>query len=591
MRRKSTHAAGATALGGPSRSGAPRAALLAALCALGALGEALGASLAHAPALRALAAETTALPTVAAFHDDRLILVFADRWWAGALFVSVALLVRSAELAVFIRLASADPSPAWRPILGRALGTEALLLACFSPWATLSFLDGVVSLSWLVIAGLAGALVTAVLVMPHGGIAPWWWARLAPARAMGWTLASFLLVSFAAWATGVGPPAAGVALAGCAGLANATCWRGLVRACHGGQLRRPRLGARVGGPVVLALSVPLLLLAGIGGFGPYVETAIPHRVVDPPPLPPGRRVLLFVDGFMSDWGGRRPPAAVPGYASAEFSYRGQAPDGRPLPYASGATTAALPVLGRRLARQVDRLARRSGHRVEIVAVSEGTLVVWRYLATHPSAPVGTVALASPLLQPDRVAFPPPGVQGPGMLAGLETRALVALMDAEVEKAHLSASMGLARSLMADALLYRGRWLCPLHRVRTVAFVPLAAALADPPGPSLRVPAAVVAAVHGGVLSHPGVKAAIGRLLHGRPLGIGDGWRFAFGALRGLASAWEVPTLALAAMPSHGGATAPLPSCHGAAAPVRIASDQGTRPSRGARRGPARARSS
>ncbi|MGW4569167.1 hypothetical protein ACWEN3_44885 [Streptomyces sp. NPDC004561] len=100
---------------------------------------------------------------------------------------------------------------------------------------------------------------------------------------------------------------------------------------------------------------------------------------------------------------------MPGHPSSLdvtfFSFRGQYPDGAPLPYGPDATHQSLRVLADRLARQVETLHRRSGRSVAIVAQSAGTFVARAYLHGHPHAYVDTLVLLSPLVRPARVHYP------------------------------------------------------------------------------------------------------------------------------------------------------------------------------------------
>ena len=69
------------------------------------------------------------------------------------------------------------------------------------------------------------------------------------------------------------------------------------------------------------------------------------------------------------------------------------------------TVQPLTTLDAEMALQVAKLDQESGVRVDIVAESEGALVVTTYLVSHHDPPVSTVVLASPLLEPGRVSYP------------------------------------------------------------------------------------------------------------------------------------------------------------------------------------------
>src|SRR5262249_38064592 len=82
----------------------------------------------------------------------------------------------------------------------------------------------------------------------------------------------------------------------------------------------------------------------------------------------------------------------------------------------------LPLLGDRIAAQVQRLHKLTGKPVDIVAESEGTLGVDAMLARHPGAPVGSVALLSPIVAPGQSGYREGG--GTGLVTGDELHALI-----------------------------------------------------------------------------------------------------------------------------------------------------------------------
>jgi hypothetical protein len=521
-------------------------------CVLASLAELVALRLSGTSGAVALAPQALALAPIGAWHDDRWILVFASSWPAAGLEIGAALCIRAVLMALMVRALWPERPPRWGAALRRAAVGEAILVLAMSPWATLSFLGGIVSLSWLVFAGIAGAAATAMLLC-HVGIAPRFAQRLPSLRAIAWSAVAFVLSGVEAAVVVAAPGWWQLVPVLAAGVTNAWCWRQLIVALARPRAPRPRRLEGVLAPLVLILGVPALLLAGAAGFGTHVETAIPHRVVRSARPRRGQRVVLVVNGFMSDWNGGRPTVSVPGHFSAQYSYRGQSRRGRPLAYSSAATTAPLAVLARRLARQVRRLARLSGRRVDLLAVSEGTLVVWRYLTSTARLPVRMAVLTSPLVRPDRDAYPPPGRTGAGMLGEAEARGLLALLDAEAPKAHLSANMAMVRSLMNDPALYRRTGLCPLGSVAVRELVPLAAAAVSWPGSASGVPTAIIPAVHAGVLRHPGELGVVRSLLSGAPMPSDGAWGPTFRALSDIFDAWEAPTLPLAQMPATAGA--------------------------------------
>ena len=98
-------------------------------------------------------------------------------------------------------------------------------------------------------------------------------------------------------------------------------------------------------------------------------------------------------------------AALPGVMVRQFSYRGLGANGKPLPSGSAADDLPLPVLGDRLASQVEALHAVSRQPVDIVAESEGTLGVYAMLDRHPGLPVGAIVLLSPIVEPGSARLP------------------------------------------------------------------------------------------------------------------------------------------------------------------------------------------
>ncbi len=82
----------------------------------------------------------------------------------------------------------------------------------------------------------------------------------------------------------------------------------------------------------------------------------------------------------------------------QFSYLGLDAAGQPIPYRL-AGNLSIQVLGDRMAAQVEKLSRRAGTPVDVVAESEGTLGLYAMLARHPHVPVRSVVLLSPIVQP------------------------------------------------------------------------------------------------------------------------------------------------------------------------------------------------
>jgi hypothetical protein len=97
-----------------------------------------------------------------------------------------------------------------------------------SPVVTLLFGASLLPFSWPYLAALPAMLI--LIPLAHGGLLGSWWRTLPPPRAVGWLLASFVVLSVAAAVIGSLPGAYAAAAAGLAGLANARAWYGLAAA-------------------------------------------------------------------------------------------------------------------------------------------------------------------------------------------------------------------------------------------------------------------------------------------------------------------------------------------------------------------------
>src|SRR5215475_5138457 len=98
-------------------------------------------------------------------------------------------------------------------------------------------------------------------------------------------------------------------------------------------------------------------------------------------------------------------AALGSVPVRQFSYIGLDAKGRPVPSGPEADDLPLPVLGDRMAAQLEKLHELTGRPVDVVAESEGTLGVYAMLDRHPGLPVGSIALLSPIVDPGRVGYP------------------------------------------------------------------------------------------------------------------------------------------------------------------------------------------
>ncbi|MGH9103194.1 MAG: hypothetical protein ACRDYD_09485 [Acidimicrobiales bacterium] len=483
-----------------------------------------------------LAVQANAPAPFGVFHDLRWLIVYHDSW-AGFGLEAVALLVARGALTA-VTLAAAWPDDVRRPSLGslmvRGMVFTAAAAVLLVPWTILLFGMAVVSVSWFFLAAVPPVLVVAVL-SHHGVVGRDWWRHAPPLRSLAWVLATFAVSSAAAGLASGSGDGTGVLVAAAAGLFDAWAWERMVRA-----VALKAAGPRRLAPVAPAGLASLLSLA-VGGtaIGFAVSTPAPASAA-PAPLAPSGPALLVAAGYGSQWDGRGGPPLPGRYREWRFSYRGLGPEG-PLPYGSAETDQPLAVLARRMAAQVDALHSRTGQPVDLVAESEGTMVVEAYLAGAAHPPVRDVVLVSPILRPARVYFPPGGKPGWGVAGGT---ALAGLGEAVGPLApdQLSARGPLLRSLLQDAPRLVAAVRCPPPGVSLFAVLPLADALAAPGPDDLGIPSVVVPAFHGGLLGDAEVQQVIGAVLAGHPPSEGALWAALEKAVRSSASAWQVPAL-------------------------------------------------
>jgi hypothetical protein len=196
-----------------------------------------------------------------------------------------------------------------------------------------------------------------------------------------------------------------------------------------------------------------------------------------------------------------------------------------------------------MADQVDALHSQTGKPVSIVAESEGSLVAKAYLTATPSAPVNSLIMVSPLVQPGRVYYPPSGSPGWGVVGGMGLQGLSDTVGA-MTTVNLTPGQPLLRSIVEDAPALRSVLSCPLPGVRQFAVLPLADAVAAGGPDTLGIPTAVVPAFHGGLLGDPNADAVIQRVLGGGTPSGSDLWSVAEHVISPASSAWQVPALPL-----------------------------------------------
>ena len=206
----------------------------------------------------------------------------------------------------------------------------------------------------------------------------------------------------------------------------------------------------------------------------------------------------------------------------------------------------------------------TGRPVSIVAESEGSLVAKAYLAATPTAPVIELVMLSPLVSPARVYYPPGGREGWGVAAGVELKGLTGVVKA-ISPIDLTPDTPLLRSIADNAPAVRDLLTCPLPGVQQLALFPLADAVASPHPTEVGIPASVVPAFHGGLLSSGAVHKTIALRLDGGKLPEYDVWSSVERVVRVASSAWQVPPLPLSLNPAWGRPPGRSPSCASMAA--------------------------
>jgi hypothetical protein len=530
-----------------------------------------------APAARALAAQVTAVPPLAVFHDLRWLFGYQQSWPTFALLLAGLILARSALNATLVLLAwPADrPRPTPRAAFGAAVSLTMVACLLLSPIVALSVGVAIMPFSWPYLAALVVMLLISV-PLSHGGIRTSWWRTLPAARAVFWLLTDFAVLSLAAAAIGRVPLGVAVLVSGLAGVANARAWFGVVRAVTR-KADRPAATAlpvlRLPlAPLAAVLSIALVIgmtrLAFVVGRGPRqvgVEAAA-IRGGDggaawagsaSGPLPghatgAGHRSqhnpVLVILGFGSACcGGARPLQSVaPGAYLQQFSYRGLNAAGQPLPQGSAASNLPLPELGDRIAAQVQRLHRETGRPVDIIAESEGTLGVDAMLATRRGLPLGSVVMMSPIVTPGQVSYPAGSGPGAGLIPADELRAVVWFVGG-LSPFGSSGAQRLIDSVNAVGARYAAS--AARHRpLRMVLLVPLADAVTLPVCPLPRN-VFVIPALHGDLLGTSAVKKMVRRFLADGSVRLPGKYNGTAELVAAAASAWRMPEI-----------TPPQPAC-------------------------------
>ena len=496
-----------------------------------------------------LAPQASAVAPFGVFGDLRWLSVYHDSWAALGAEVVAMLVVRGALTALSVGWAwpAGRTRPSGLSLLRQGLLGTAVAAVLLSPSVALLFGMAAVPVSWLFLAAVPAAFLVALLVHPVA-VTGDWWRRPVALRALGWVALSFLVLTVSTAVMGATPLGAWPVVAAASGVFNAWTWRGLVGAVL------DRTSPRVV-PVVPAAMVAFVALVAGGTVAGFSQ--VPARVAGVGPLTPAEYTgppVLVVSGYGSTWDGR-PVHPIPGnFVEVRFSYRGLGADGHPLPYGSGDTVKTLVELDRMLLRQVAALHRLTGSAVDVVAESEGALVAKTALLADPSAPVATLAMASPLQNPGRVSYPAAGTSGWGV-GTAEAMRLLSDAFQGVAPIDLSPQNPFLASLDREAPMLAHAMACPVAGVEQFALLPLVDATVTPSAQKLPYPSVVLPAFHGGLLGSAAGTKVVAEVLSHRPVTDDALLRLADTALSYAAGAWQVPALAPADYPGHGtGAT-------------------------------------
>jgi hypothetical protein len=528
-----------------------------------------------APAARSLAPQITAPPPLAVFHDLRWLFGYNRSWIEFAAGAVILVFARSALNTTLVRLAWPGdiPAPRIAVTFGACVTFTVLAGMVMLPIATLVFGVALLPFSWPFLAAMPVMLAIA-LPLSHGGVTPSWWHTLPPLRAVWWALACFGEYSVVGVALARLPMAGIVPVAGLAGIVNARAWYGLTAA-----VARPQRAPQQARTRAFISWVPVAPLAAVSVFVLAIGTA--RLVFDAAAGAPRTGSLAAASvgiaaagtaaGLVSGTPAEAAEAAgkkaavlvIAGFGSSccrdalsllhaapdllvqQFSYLGLDSAGRPVPQGPAASNLPLPVLGDRIAAQVQRLHQQTGRPVDLVAESEGTLGVYAMFARHPDVPLGSVVLLSPIVAPGQYSFPAAGRQGPGMVSGYALREL----DRFVGGLSPFGSAGAAQ-LIDSVSSVGARYAASVTHVRSVrwmALVPLADALTLP---ACSLPSSVlfVPAFHGGLLGERSVRTMVRDFLAGQPVSGPPELREAAEILSSAAAAWRMPERAAPSPP-------------------------------------------
>jgi hypothetical protein len=506
----------------------------------------------------AITPQVTAPAPFGVYHDLRWLLVYHPSW--VVLVVGALALVgfRASLDTLLVRAAWPRdvPLPDRRAQLERFARFTGLQLAVLLLFVVLTLAMAVTSLSWLFYVATPVLVMVAVLVH-HGEVVPTWWRDPPTRTSVVAILAAFAVLTTAGAVISAVPDVVVPFVAALAGIGVAWC---RLRAVH--SLVPRTVGATGGDPAaprrrpfaVIGLAVVLVVVLGGTAIGFAVSVAVESGRTPPPRAPDSRAgsPVLVVKGFNSRWDGVTYRWVRGEHLIRRFSYRGLGTRRQPLNYERGDTHRGLVDRAREMRDQVTALRRQAGEDVSIVAESEGALVTQVYLAAFPRAPVDAVVLLSPLAEPGRVYYPPPGEQGWGVGAGVIMRGIAGVIGA-LGPVDVSADAPLFRSIVDLGPTVGELLACPPPGIRSYAVLPIDQGVAAPAPVDVGYDHQTVAAFHGGLLGDDTTATAIADVLDGRPPDDGSGFWAAVGdAFGATAAAWQTPGLAPSLEPAWSG---------------------------------------
>jgi hypothetical protein len=521
---------------------------LVAVCVLGAAVESAALHVTGPVATLSMAPQVTATPPFGAFHDLRWLLSYHPSWVAFGLELLALLAFRGALTALTVRLAwpRSRVPPDWQHLLRRGVIFTAGASLVLLPWSLLLFSVAAMPVSWLFLASLPPVVLTAVMIHRGAVTKPWW--QLPTLRTITWTLASFAVLTAGGAATVLLPAGLGSLLAALTGLFNAWAWYSIV---HGLVEEAPRRVRRPLTPVALAS----ILAVAFGGAAIAFALLTPDRrppLSAPAPLPTTGRPVLVARGYGSEYRGGPFTQPFPGHIAVPFSYRGVTSDGRPAVYAPADTHRALGELVTTMDQQVRDLHAATGEPVDIVAVSEGTLVAKAWAATAQNPPVSHLVLLSPLIAPAKVYYPMPGRDGWSAATAIGLEGLTRLIGL-ISNLDPRASLPLIRSVVVRGPLMRDLMSCPSgNGIEDTLVIPLDSAMVTDPGATAGLHVRVRAEFHAATLNTAAGRGAVTAILDDRPA-LPATWERRFDrAIRAAAAAWQAPPVPVSLPPAwHG----------------------------------------